>query len=219
MASRISCSGASAVRTSRPQKARTAAMVSKSSGSAMAMVRTFSTKATGMARHWRRKRCDMPSISGAEGGTPSTATRGTSSWSLRAARTSRWATVPMSTRILPRSEGMAHEFDFGGGRGTAIDGDEGDVELVAEGGENVAVGDGAHVDEDFADLVAALQLKFEGALDILGVDLAAFQQDLAEAHVAGTKGVVFGPGVFGLGMRGEGGGHYRSSVSTLAAVA
>src|ERR1019366_4066470 len=96
-----------------------------------------------------------------------------------------------------------------------IDGDERYLELIAEGGEDVAVGHGAHVDEDLADLIAALQLKFQGALDILGVDLAAFQEDLAEAHVAGTKRVL----VFGIGMRGEGGGHYRSSVSTLAAVA
>src|ERR1035441_2142002 len=174
MASRISCSLASAVRTSRPQKARTAAMVSKSSGSAMAMVRTFSTKATGMARHWRRKRCDMPSISGAEGGTPSTATRGKSG----GARGEGGALA---------QEAMRHAFDFGSGRGNAVDGDERDVELIAEGGEYVALGDGAHVDEDFADLIAALQLKFQGALDILGVDLAAFQQDLAEAHVAGTE--------------------------------
>ncbi len=98
---------------------------------------------------------------------------------------------------------MRHAFDFGSGRRHAIDGDQGDVKLIAERGENVAVGDGAHVDQDFADLIAAFQLKFQGALDIGGVDFAAFQEDLAEAHVAGAHGVRG----FGLGMRGEGRGH------------
>ena len=85
----------------RPENARTAATVSKSSGSAMASVRVESVSATGKTRHWRRKRCDRPSISGAEGGAPSTVTSGTPSWSESAASTSRWAISPMSTRILP----------------------------------------------------------------------------------------------------------------------
>ena len=91
--------------------------------------------------------------------------------------------------------------------------------MIAERGQNITVGHGAHVHQDFADLIAALQLEFQGALDILGLDLAAFQQDLAEPLVARTEA---GPGCgmsFGLGMRGKGGSHYRSSVSTLPAAA
>ena len=116
-------------------------------------------------------------------------------------------------------EAMRQAFDFGSGGRRAIHGDQGDVELIAERGEHVAVGDGAHVHQDLAELIAALQLEFEGALDILGLDLAAFQQDLAEPQVAraeGGRGCGIGRGI---GMRGQGGGHYRSSVSTLPAAA
>ena len=54
-----------------------------------------------------------------------------------------------------------------------------------------------------------------------GLDLAAIQQDLAEPLVARTQGVGGGAGGpnCGIGMRGKGGGHYRISVSILAAVA
>ncbi len=76
MASRISCSAASTVWICSPEKARTAAMVSKSSGSAMAMVSVESASATGKARHCRRKRCERPSISGADGGGLSSVTTG-----------------------------------------------------------------------------------------------------------------------------------------------
>ncbi len=94
-------SAASTVRTCKPEKARMAATVSKSRGSAIATVRTESATNTGNARHWRRKRCESPSISGAPGGGPSTVTNGSPSWSESAASTSRCAITPMSTRILP----------------------------------------------------------------------------------------------------------------------
>jgi hypothetical protein len=65
------------------------------------------------------------------------------------------------------------------------------------------MGHRAHVYQDFADLIPALQLEFQRALDILGLDLAARQQDLAQPLVART-GDFAG---FGLWMRGRGGGH------------
>ena len=55
--------------------------------------------------------------------------------------------------------------------------------LVGEGGEQVALRDQAHVDQDLAELVAALVLEFEGAVEVFGVDLAALDENLAEAHV------------------------------------
>ena len=106
-------------------------------------------------------------------------------------------------------EAMREAFDFGRGGRHAVHRDQRDVELIAERGEHVAVGDGAHVDQDLAELIAALQLEFEGALDIFGLDLAAFEQDLAEAHVARAKGggsARCGIGG-GVGMRGQRGGH------------
>ena len=78
-----------------------------------------SSSAIGNARHCRRKRCDSPSISGADGGGPSIDTSGTPSWSESAASTSR-------------------------------------------------CGDEPHVDQDLADLVAALVLHFERALQVFG---------------------------------------------------
>ena len=73
---------------------------------------------------------------------------------------------------LPQ-EAMRQAFDFRSGRRSAIHGDQRDVELIAERGEHIAVRHGAHVDQDLAQLIAALQLEFQGALDILGLDLAA----------------------------------------------
>ena len=67
----------------------------------MAMVRTASFKASGNERAWRRKRGESPSISGATGGGPSSATRGMPSCSESTASISRLASEPMSTRILP----------------------------------------------------------------------------------------------------------------------
>ena len=104
-------------------------------------------------------------------------------------------------------EAMRQAFDFGRGGRRAIHGDQRDAELIAERGEHIAVGDGAHVDQDFAELIAALLLEFQRALDIFGLDLAAFQQDLAEAHdCAGRARPRCGIGC-GVGMRGKGGGH------------
>ena len=104
-------------------------------------------------------------------------------------------------------EAVRQAFDFGRGRRSAIDRDQGDIELIAEGGEHVAVGDGAHVDQNFAELIAALELEFEGALDILRLDFAAFQQDLAEPQVPRPERRCVGGIGRGIGLRGEGGGH------------
>ena len=70
-------------------------------------------------------------------------------------------------------EAMRQAFDFGSGGRSAIDGDQRDVELIAERGQHIALGDGAHVHQDLAQLIAALQLEFQRALEILGLDLAA----------------------------------------------
>ena len=96
------------------------------------------SSATGMTRHWRRKRARAPSISGATGGGPSTR-------------------------------------------------DQRHAKLLGERGQHVAQGDEAQVDQDLAELVAALLLQFERALEIFGLDLAALDQDLAEAQVARTR--------------------------------
>src|SRR6266704_3064812 len=61
MASRISCSAASAVPILSPENPRTAAIVSKSSGSPMSMVSVESSKRYGMKRHCRIKR-DPPKL-------------------------------------------------------------------------------------------------------------------------------------------------------------
>ena len=43
----------------------------------------------------------------------------------------------------------------------------GDTELIGERGQHVARGDEAEVDQDFADLFAALFLEFEGAVEVV----------------------------------------------------
>ncbi len=106
-------------------------------------------------------------------------------------------------------------FDFRSRGRSAIHGHQGNVELIAERGEHIAVCHRAHVHQDLAQLIAALQLEFQRALDVLGLDLAALQQNLAKPQITRTEDF---PG-FGIGMRGRDGSHYRSSVSTLPAAA
>ena len=113
-------------------KARTAAMVSKSSGSAIASVSVDSASATGR--------------------------RGTGAGSA------------------------ARAFDFGRGGRRAVDGHQRHAQLFGERGQHVALGDEAHVDQDLAQLVAALALQFERAVEILRFDQLALDQDFAQAH-------------------------------------
>ena len=87
--------------------------------------------------------------------------------------------------------------------------------MIAKRGQHVALRDHAHVDQDLAELIAALLLEFQGAIEIFGLDLAALDQHLAEPQITRTEHF---PG-FGIGLRGRDGGHYRSSVSTLPAAA
>src|SRR5260221_464977 len=101
MASRISCSAASTGDTFKPVVLRTAASVSTSSGSAMARVMVWSSRPTGMHRNCRRKRGDSASVSGDTGGGPSMVTSASFNCSDSAASTSRMATKPMSTSVLP----------------------------------------------------------------------------------------------------------------------
>ena len=86
-------------------------------------------------------------------------------------------------------EAVREAFDFGSGGRRAIHRHQRDAELIGERGQHVALGDEAHVDQDLAELVAALLLQFERALEILGLDLAALDQDLAQAQVARAEGV------------------------------
>ncbi len=139
-------------------KARTAAMVSKSSGSAIASVRTL----------------------------------------IRAARREGAALA---------QEAVRQAFDFGRGGRSAIERDQRDTELIGERGEHVALGDEAHIDQDLAELIAALLLQFERALEILRLDLAALDQDLAEPQVPRSERRCVGGIGRGIGLRGEGGGH------------
>ena len=67
---------------------------------------------------------------------------------------------------------LAHEarreaFDLGRGGRRAVERDQRHAELLGERGQHVAHGDEAHVDQDLAQLVAALALQFERALQIL----------------------------------------------------
>src|ERR1043166_3463137 len=81
---------------------------------------------------------------------------------------------------------------------SAFDRDQRHAELIAERGEHVALREQAHVDHDLAQLVAALQLQFERALQIFRLDLAARHQDFAQALETQTAGPVAG---FRFGMR------------------
>src|ERR1700682_4272438 len=101
MASIFSCSAASTGDTFNPVVLRTAASVSTSSGSAMASVMVWSSRPTGMQRNCRRKRGDSASVSGDTGGGPSMVTSASFNCSESAASTSRMATKPMSTSVLP----------------------------------------------------------------------------------------------------------------------
>src|SRR5262249_18496275 len=73
---------------------------------------------------------------------------------------------------------------------------------------HVALGDRTHIDQDLTDFVAALQLQFQRAIDILLLNLAAVEEDFAQALEARTDPLHSG---FGLGNRG----HYCSSTCTL----
>jgi hypothetical protein len=58
-----------------------------------------------------------------------------------------------------------------------------DLQLFGQRGQHVAHCHKAEVDQDLAELVAALALQLERAIEILRSDQTALDQDLAQAHV------------------------------------
>jgi hypothetical protein len=56
------------------------------------------------------------------------------------------------------------------------------LQLLAERGKDVALGDEAEIDEDLADLLTAFALEFEGFFEVFGGDQLPGQQNFAEAH-------------------------------------
>ena len=118
---------------SAPCKQRTVAMVSKSSGSAIASVTVWSSSATGKQRNWRRNRGDSVSVSGETAGGPSMASSG-------------------------------------------------HLQLLRQRGQHVAQRDEAQIDQNLAQLIAALALQFERAVQVLASDQVLLDQDFAKPH-------------------------------------
>ena len=96
--------------------------------------------------------------------------------------------IGVETALAQKAGGQA--VDLGRGRRRSVRRHQRHAELVGERGQYVAHGDEAEVDQDLAQLVAALLLQFERALQVLFRDLATLDQHLAQAHVA-----AHGPGV------------------------
>ncbi len=67
--------------------------------------------------------------------------------------------------------------------GRRFDGEDGDLQLLGERAQNVALGDEAEIDQDLAQLVAALALQFQRAVEVLLRDLTTLDEDLAQPHV------------------------------------
>ena len=76
--------------------------------------------------------------------------------------------------------------DFGRRRRRAVDRDQRDAELIGERGQHVALRDEPHVDQDLAELVAALLLQFERAVEVFLRDLPTLDQHLAQTHSFNT---------------------------------
>ena len=77
--------------------------------------------------------------------------------------------------------------ELGRCRGRALNRRQRHVELFGERGQHVALGHETHVHQDLADLVAALLLQLQGALQILGFDQAPRDQHLAQARRPGVR--------------------------------
>ena len=115
----------------RPEKARTAAMVSKSSGSAMASVSVESLQG-------QREKAALAQEAGRK------------------------------------------PFQFGRGGRRRVDRDQRHAQLLGKRRQHVALGDEAHVDQDLAELVAALALQFERALEVFRLIELALDEHLAQ---------------------------------------
>jgi hypothetical protein len=97
---------------------------------------------------------------------------------------------------------LAHEarrepFELGRRGRRRIQRDQRQAELFGERRQHVARRDEAHVDQDFAQLVAAFFLQFEGAFEIFGLDQAAGDEHLPKLRA--------GSGGWGLGAGDRGG--------------
>ncbi len=65
-----------------------------------------------------------------------------------------------------------------------VDRHQRDPELVGKRRQHIALRDQPHVHQDLAQLVAALFLQFQRALQVFGLDLATLPQNLAQSLVA-----------------------------------
>ena len=146
------------MRISRPEKERTAATVSKSSGSAMASVRVESGQR-------QRKGAALA------------------------------------------QEAVREAVDFGRGGRRLVHRDQRHAELLGERRQHVALRDQPHVDQDLAELVAALALQFERAFEVFRLDLAALDEHLAQAH--GARACAGGAGGVRVGV-----GSWRSLIAS-----
>ena len=80
-------------------------------------------------------------------------------------------------RAALAQEALREAFDFGRGRRRPVHRDQRQAELVGKRRQHVALGDEAHVDENLAQLVAALVLQFERAFQVFGFDLACARSE------------------------------------------
>ena len=84
---------------------------------------------------------------------------------------------------LPQ-EAVRKAVDLGRRRRRVVQRDHRHAELIGKRRQHVALGDEAHIDQNLAQLVAALFLDLQGALQVFGLDLLAIHQDFAQAHGA-----------------------------------
>ena len=72
--------------------------------------------------------------------------------------------------------------DFGRGLGRLVESGQRHAELFGKRRQHVAHGDEAQVNQDLAELITALLLDFEGAVEVFALNLAALDQHLAQPH-------------------------------------
>ena len=87
---------------------------------------------------------------------------------------------------------MREPFDFRRGGRRPVHRHQRHAQLIGERRQHVALRDEPHIDQNLAELVAALRLQFERALQVFGLDLLPLDQDLAQALVARRPGAPVG---------------------------
>ena len=85
-----------------------------------------------------------------------------------------------------RGESVSVSGETAGG----LDRHQRNLQLLRERRQHVAHGDEAHVDQNLAELVAALALQFERAVEILLGDQLALDQDLAQPHYQNSSDAI-----------------------------